>query len=207
MAFELPALPYDFNELEPTIDTQTMQIHYGKHHQGYTDKLNAAVEKGGLSGKSIEELLASLDSLPEEVKSGVRNNGGGYANHALFWQIMAPKGKGGSPSEKLNSAIESAFGGLDKLKEEFNSAAAGRFGSGWAWLVKDDSGKLSIGSTPNQDTPLMGKAIAGLDGTPILGLDVWEHAYYLKYQNKRPEYVSAWWDVVNWEKVSELFEK
>ncbi|QDU62794.1 Superoxide dismutase [Mn] [Planctomycetes bacterium Pan216] len=198
MAFEQAPLPYDYNALEPNIDARTMEIHYSKHHAGYVAKLNGALEKAPeLASKSIENLLGSLDSVPEGIRTAVRNNGGGHANHTLFWQIMGP-GKGGTPSGELGDAITSTFGGFDKFKEEFANAAATRFGSGWAWLIVD-GGKLAITSTPNQDTPLMeGK-------TPILGLDVWEHAYYLLYQNKRPDYIAAFWNVVNWDKVSELF--
>jgi Fe-Mn family superoxide dismutase len=198
MAFELPPLPYPNDALEPHIDARTMEIHHDKHHGGYTSKLNAAIEGTEWANKSIEEILVNLDNIPQDKRTAVRNNGGGYANHSLFWQIMSPNG-GGQPSGELANAINSAFGSYDSFKEQFSDAAAGRFGSGWAWLVVDNNGGLSITSTPNQDTPLMeGK-------TPILGLDVWEHAYYLKYQNKRPEYISAFWNVVNWDKVSELY--
>ena len=198
MAFELPPLPYPNDALEPHIDARTMEIHHDKHHGGYTSKLNAAIEGTELANKSIEEILVNLDNIPQDKRTAVRNNGGGYANHSLFWQIMSPNG-GGQPSGELANAINSAFGSYDSFKEQFSDAAAGRFGSGWAWLVVDNNGGLSITSTPNQDTPLMeGK-------TPILGLDVWEHAYYLKYQNKRPEYISAFWNVINWDKVSELY--
>ncbi|PJF39818.1 MAG: superoxide dismutase [Chloroflexi bacterium] len=198
MAFELPALPYAFDALEPHIDARTMEIHHDKHHAGYTNKLNAALEgHADLQGKSIEELLANLNSLPEDIRGAVRNNGGGFANHSLFWQIMSPNG-GGEPSGELADAINSAFGSFDAFKNEFSSKAGGQFGSGWGWLVVD-SGRLVVTSTPNQDTPLMeGK-------TPILGLDVWEHAYYLKYQNRRPDYIAAWWNVVNWDEVANRF--
>ncbi len=195
MAFTLPDLPYDKDALEPTIDATTMEIHHDKHHQGYTTKLNNAVEGTEMENMSIEEILAQgVDKL----STAVRNNGGGYANHNLFWEVMGPNG-GGSPSGDLSEAIERDFSSFDSFKEQFESAATGRFGSGWAWLVVN-AGKLEVMSTPNQDSPLM-------DGkTPILGLDVWEHAYYLKYQNKRPEYVSNFWNVVNWDKVAEYYE-
>ncbi|MBZ0294135.1 MAG: superoxide dismutase [Anaerolineae bacterium] len=198
MAFELPPLPYAFDALEPHIDARTMEIHHDKHHAGYTNNLNAALEgKADLQGKSIEELLANLDSVPEAIRTAVRNNGGGFANHSLFWQIMAPGG--GEPSTELAAAINESFGSLDAFKDKFASAAATRFGSGWAWLVANTDGSLEITSTPNQDTPLM-------DGkTPILGLDVWEHAYYLNYQNRRPDYIKAWWNVVNWAEVSKRY--
>ena len=199
MAFQLPALPYAFDALEPHIDARTMEIHHGKHHAAYTTNLNAALEGTEWASKSIEEILTHLDALPEAKRTAVRNNGGGFANHNLFWEIMGPNA-GGAPSGELAAAIDSAFGGFEKFKEEFSNAAKSRFGSGWAWLVVD-GGKLTVTSTPNQDTPLMeGK-------TPILGLDVWEHAYYLNYHNRRPDYVSAWWNVVNWSKVAELYAK
>ena len=199
MAFTLPPLPYDFAALEPHIDAKTMEIHHGKHHQAYVNNLNAAIEKAPeLQGKSIEDLLKNVNSAPEAV----RNNGGGHWNHSFFWQIMAPKA-GGEPSGALGDAIKASFGGFDKLKEQFAAAAAGRFGSGWAWLL-NDNGKLSITSTPNQDNPLMeGKA----PNAVLLGIDVWEHAYYLKYQNRRPDYVTAWWNVVNWPAVAKRFGK
>ena len=195
MAFNLPDLPYAKDALEPTIDATTMEIHHDKHHQGYTTKLNSAVEGTEMESMSIEEILSQgVDKL----STAVRNNGGGYANHNLFWEIMGPDG-GGSPSGELSEAIERDLGSFDSFKEQFENAATGRFGSGWAWLVVN-GGKLEVMSTPNQDSPLM-------DGkTPILGLDVWEHAYYLKYQNKRPEYVSNFWNVVNWDKVAEKYQ-
>jgi len=194
MAFELPPLPYDYNALEPHIDEMTMRIHHDKHHAGYTNKLNAAIEGTDLAGKSIEAILAKgANALPV----GVRNNGGGFANHSLFWKVMAPGG-GGQPSGSLANAINRDLGSFDAFKESFGNAAATRFGSGWAWLVLAN-GKLEVYSTANQDSPLMeGK-------TPLLGLDVWEHAYYLKYQNRRPEYIAAWWNVVNWSAVAEAF--
>ncbi|HWH53676.1 MAG TPA: superoxide dismutase [Gemmatimonadaceae bacterium] len=198
MSFTLPPLPYSNDALEPHIDARTMEIHHDKHHQAYVNNLNAAIEKAPeLANKSLDDLMRSINSVPEAVRTAVRNNGGGHWNHSMFWEIMGPK-KGGEPAGKLADAIKSAFGDFSKFKEQFASAAAGRFGSGWAWLIKD-GGKLSITSTPNQDNPLM-------DGkTPILGLDVWEHAYYLKYQNKRPDYVTAWWNVVNWDAVAKRF--
>jgi superoxide dismutase, Fe-Mn family len=196
MAFQLPPLPYPENSLEPHIDARTMSIHHDKHHAGYTNNLNNALEgHTDLAGKSIEELLANLNDLPESIRTAVRNNGGGYANHSLFWEIMSPNG-GGAPSGDLAAAINNAFGSFDGFKERFANAAATRFGSGWAWLYVNEEGSLAVGSTPNQDTPLM-------DGnTPILGLDVWEHAYYLNYQNRRGDYVSSWWNVVNWDAVA-----
>lgn len=199
MAHELPNLPYDHNALEPHVDTKTMEIHHGKHHQGYVTKLNGALEKyPELQNKSVEELLSDLGSIPEDIRGAVRNNGGGHANHSLFWPCMSPNG-GGEPTGALADAINSAFGSFDEFKQKFSDAAATRFGSGWAWLCVDGSGKLIVTSTPNQDNPIS-------DGLkPILGLDVWEHAYYLNYQNRRPDYVSAWWNVVNWDQVSENF--
>jgi Fe-Mn family superoxide dismutase len=199
MAFELPKLDYAYDALEPYIDARTMEIHHTKHHGGYTSKLNAAIEGSDLDGKSIEELLANVSSH----STAVRNNGGGYYNHNLFWKVMAPNA-GGKPEGELLAAIEKEFGSFDQFKETFNNAAATRFGSGWAWLVKQNNGKLVVGSTPNQDNPLMD--VSELKGTPILGLDVWEHAYYLKYQNKRPEYIDAFWNVVNWDEVARRFE-
>jgi Fe-Mn family superoxide dismutase len=198
MAFTLPALPYANDALEPHIDARTMEIHHTKHHQAYVNNLNAAIEKAPeLASKSLDDLMRGINSVPEAVRTAVRNNGGGHWNHSLFWQLMGP-GKGGEPTGKLADAIKSAFGDFNKFKEQFAAAGAGRFGSGWAWLV-NDGGKLSITSTPNQDNPLMeGK-------TAILGLDVWEHAYYLKYQNRRPDYITAWWSVVNWDAVGERY--
>lgn len=196
MAFTLPDLPYAHDALEPHIDARTMQIHHGKHHQGYTNKLNAALEgHANLAGKSIEELLGGIDSLPESIKGAVRNNGGGFANHSLFWTVMSPNG-GGTPGGDLGAAIDAAFGSFDAFKEKFSGAAGTRFGSGWAWLVVNKAGNLEVYSTANQDSPYM------KGDTPILGLDVWEHAYYLNYQNRRPDYVSAFWNVVNWDQVS-----
>lgn len=196
MSFELPALPYAYDALEPSIDARTMQIHHGKHHAAYTTNLNTALEgQDALANKSIVELLADLDSVPESIRTTVRNNGGGFANHCLFWAVMAPTG-GGEPEGELADAINATFGSFADFKAAFTKAAGTRFGSGWAWLYVDGNGNLVVDSTPNQDTPLM-------DGnTPILGLDVWEHAYYLNYQNRRPDYISAWWDVVNWDAVA-----
>jgi len=197
MAYELPDLPYDYAALEPHIDEQTMRLHHDKHHQTYVNNVNAALEGTEWADRPIEEVLANLDQIPEDKRNAVRNNGGGHANHTMFWEIMGPNG-GGAPTGDLAAAIDAAFGGLDGLKEKVNAAGAGRFGSGWAWVV-NDGGSLSITSTPNQDTPLM-------EGrTPILGIDVWEHAYYLKYQNRRPEYLAAWWNVVNWDEVARRF--
>nr|5X2J_A Chain A, manganese superoxide dismutase [Staphylococcus equorum] len=195
MAFELPNLPYGFRALEPHIDQQTMEIHHDKHHNTYVTKLNAAVEGTDLESKSIEEIVANLDSVPENIQTAVRNNGGGHLNHSLFWELLTPNSE---EKGTVVDKIKEQWGSLDAFKEEFANQAAARFGSGWAWLVVND-GKLEIVTTPNQDNPLTeGK-------TPILGLDVWEHAYYLKYQNKRPDYISAFWNVVNWEKVDELY--
>lgn len=197
MAFELPSLPYAEDALEPHIDARTMGIHHGKHHAAYTGNLNAAIEGTSLDGMSIEAILGDLSAVPENIRTAVRNNGGGYANHNLFWQIMGPNG-GGEPSGALADAINSAFGGFGDFQSAFSAAAATRFGSGWAWLVAD-GGAVSVTSTPNQDTPLME------GGTPILGLDVWEHAYYLNYQNRRPDYIAAFFNVINWDKVAELY--
>lgn len=196
--FKLPSLPYAEDALEPYIDAATMGLHYGKHHAGYTNKLNAAIQGTELVGRSIEDILADLDSVPEDIRPAVRNNGGGYANHNLYWQIMSPDG-GGEPSGELAAAIDRAFGGHAGFKEAFAAAAGGVFGSGWAWLVAD-AGALSIETSPNQDTPLMrGK-------TPILGIDVWEHAYYLGYQNRRADYIGAFFKVINWARVEELYQ-
>ncbi|MCA9138367.1 MAG: superoxide dismutase [Planctomycetales bacterium] len=203
MAYSLPALPYALDALEPHIDAKTMEIHHGKHHNAYVTNVNAAIEGTDLGSKSIEELISDLSSVPADKQGAVRNNGGGHANHSLFWTVMGP-GKGGSPSGDLAAAIDSTFGSLDAMKEQFNKAAATRFGSGWAWLYVD-GGTLKVGSTANQDSPLMGAAIAGISGTPILGLDVWEHAYYLHYQNRRPDYVSAFWNLVDWDAVADRY--
>ena len=197
MAFEVPPLPYDYGALEPHIDEQTMRLHHDKHHQAYVDKANAALEGTQWADASVEEVLANLDNLPEDKRTVLRNNAGGHYNHSLFWEIMGPDG-GGEPSGSLGAAIQSTFGGLDELKRQVNDAGVNRFGSGWAWLVHDGSG-LAVTSTPNQDSPVS-------DGqTPLLGCDVWEHAYYLKYQNKRPDYLQAWWNTVDWDKVAERF--
>lgn len=196
MAFSLPDLPYAFDALEPHIDAKTMEIHHGKHHAGYTSKLNAAIEGTDLEGKSIEDLLKS------PANTAIRNNGGGYYNHNLFWEIMSPQG-GGAPSGSLAASIDGAFGSYEGFKDSFAAAAASRFGSGWAWLIKKADGSLAITSTPNQDNPLMD--VAEEQGTPVLGLDVWEHAYYLHYQNRRPDYITAFFNVINWNKVAELY--
>ncbi len=199
MAYELPSLPYSYDALEPHIDARTMEIHHTKHHQAYIKNVNGALkEHADLAAKSVEDLVTGGSDVPEAIRGAVRNNGGGHANHSFFWQIMGP-GKGGSPSGELSSAIDGKFGSLDTFKEQFAKAGATRFGSGWAWLVVD-GGALAVMSTANQDSPLTeGK-------TPILGLDVWEHAYYLNYQNRRPDYIAAFWNVVNWDKVAELFQ-
>jgi superoxide dismutase, Fe-Mn family len=199
MAFQLPPLPYAFDALEPHIDAQTMEIHHDRHHQTYVNNLNAALEKApDWAGRSIEDILRNLSQVPEEIRTVVRNNGGGHANHSLFWEVMGPGG-GGQPTGAVGEAINSAFGGYDQFKEQLTKAAVGQFGSGWGWLVKDSGGKLSIVARPNQDSPLM-------DGlVPVLGVDVWEHAYYLKYQNKRPDYVGAWFNTINWEAVNKRF--
>lgn len=200
MAFELPKLPYAFDALEPYIDAQTMEIHHGKHHAAYVSNLNAAIEKHPeLNGKSLEDLVGNLNQVPEDIRTAVRNNGGGHFNHSLFWQIMGPN-KGGEPGGELAEAISSAFGSFTSFKDTFTNAAMTRFGSGWAWLGIQN-GRLAVISMPNQDVPMM----EGM--TPILGIDVWEHAYYLKYQNRRAEYVSAWWNVVNWDEVAQRFNK
>ena len=198
MPFEVPPLPYDYAALEPHIDEQTMRVHHDKHHQAYVDNANKALAGTEWADKPVEEVLQNLDSLPEEIRAAVRNNAGGHYNHTLFWEIMSPDG-GGAPSGDLAHAISSTFGGLEELKAQVNDAGVKRFGSGWTWLVVSGGG-LAITSTPNQDTPLS-------EGqTPVLGIDVWEHAYYLKYQNRRPDYLEAWWNVVNWEAVQEMFE-
>ena len=200
MAFELPPLPYDYDALEPHIDEQTMRIHHGKHHNGYTNKLNAALEgQPELHTRSAIELVADLDAIPGSIRTAVRNNGGGYVNHTLFWDVMTPGGAT-SPEGALAAAIDAAFGSVDDFKAKFESTAAGQFGSGWGWLCADGSGSLSVLSTPNQDSPLS----QGL--TPVLGVDVWEHAYYLHYQNRRPDYLSSFWNVVNWDKVAARYD-
>lgn len=198
--YTLPPLPYDFSALEPHIDTMTMQIHHGKHHQAYVTNLNNALkDHPNLQGLPIEKLIADLNAIPEAIRTAVRNNGGGHANHSLFWQIMKPGG-GGNPVGAVAAAIDAELGGFEKFKEAFNKAGATRFGSGWAWLILDKAGKLGVVSTANQDSPLME------GNTPLLGCDVWEHAYYLKYQNKRPDYIAAWWSTINWEEVDRRFK-
>jgi Fe-Mn family superoxide dismutase len=201
MAFELPPLPYDYSALEPHIDTQTMQIHHDKHHAAYVTNLNNALkDQTALTSHSVDSLVTNLSEVPESIRTAVRNNGGGHLNHTMFWQIMSPNG-GGQPGGELGNAINSTFGSFDAFKTAFNDAGVKRFGSGWAWLVLDKSGKLAITSTANQDNPLT-------DGLyPVLGNDVWEHAYYLKYQNRRPDYLAAWWNVVNWEEVARRYEQ
>jgi Fe-Mn family superoxide dismutase len=197
VAYEVPPLPYDYAALEPTIDEQTMKLHHDKHHQAYVDKANGALEGTDLADKPIEEVLQNLSSLPEDKQGVVRNNGGGHANHSLFWESMSPDG-GGEPSGELADAINEAFDSFDSFKEQFEANGVGQFGSGWTWLVLD-GGSLKLEKTPNQDSPVLNGQ------TPLLGNDVWEHAYYLKYQNKRPDYLKAWWDVVNWDKVAERY--
>lgn len=203
MAYQLPDLGYSFDALEPHFDAKTMEIHHDKHHNAYVTNVNVALEGTDLGSKSIEELVADLDAVPADKRGAVRNNGGGHANHSFFWKVIAPGGAK-EPSGDLAAAIAEAFGSLDAFKEQFAKAGATRFGSGWAWLVVKD-GKLAVCSTANQDTPLMGEAVAGCSGTPILGLDVWEHAYYLNYQNRRPDYITAFWNVVNWDVVHANF--
>jgi Fe-Mn family superoxide dismutase len=199
MAFTLPPLPYSYDALEPHIDEATMKLHHGKHHQAYVDKLNAAIAASEWESKSLDEIMVSLDKVPDKIKAAVRNNGGGHYNHSLFWQWMRPTG-GGEPTGKVAEAINAKFGSFAKFKEEFEAAGMSRFGSGWVWLIQD-GGELSIVTTPYQDCPVSeGKKV-------LLGNDLWEHAYYLKYQNRRPEYLAAWWNVVNWNKVTELFNQ
>lgn len=199
MTFQLPPLPYSSDALEPHIDQQTMEIHHGKHHAAYVNNLNKALEgHADLQSKSLDELLSNLNALPEAIRTAVRNNGGGHANHSMFWKLMSPNG-GGAPTGAVAAAINAAFGSFEDFKTKFNAAGAGRFGSGWAWLVVNGDGSVAITSTPNQDTPIMD------GGKPILGVDVWEHAYYLKYQNRRPDYLAAWWNVVNWDEVNRLY--
>ena len=200
MSFTPPSLPYDPAALEPHIDKQTMEIHHGKHHQAYVNNLNAALEKHpDLQSKSAEDLIKHLSAVPEDIRTAVRNNGGGHVNHTMFWQIMAPNA-GGAPTGAIADAINSSFGSFDSFKEQFAKAGVGRFGSGWAWVI-DSGGKLAIESTPNQDNPMM-------DGKkPVFGIDVWEHAYYLKYQNRRPDYITAWWNVVNWAEINKRLAK
>jgi len=198
MAFELPPLPYPFDALEPYIDAKTMEIHHDKHHATYVTKANDALAGTDWSDKNVEDVLKNIKNIPEDKRQAVINHGGGHANHTFFWQIMGPS-KGGEPTGDIAEALRGTFGSFDSFKEKFNAEAANRFGSGWAWLVVDTDKKLRVFSTPNQDSPLMQHM------TPLLGLDVWEHAYYLKYQNRRPEYITAWWNVVNWDKVNEIF--
>jgi len=198
MPYELPKLPYAANALEPHIDAKTMEIHHGKHHQAYiTNANNALKDQPALAALDVNALIADLSKVPEAIRGAIRNNAGGHSNHSFFWTIMGP-GKGGAPKGKLAAAIEAELGGFAKFKEDFAKAGATRFGSGWAWLVVN-GGKLSVGSTANQDSPLMGKAVAGIEGKPVVGLDVWEHAYYLNYQNRRPDYIAAFWNVVDWD--------
>ena len=200
MAFELPPLPYPKEALEPHIDATTMEIHHGRHHKAYVDNLNKAIAGTALESKSLEALIGDLASVPDNIRGPVRNNGGGHWNHSFFWRILGPKA-GGQPTGKLGDAIKSAFGSFADFQAKFEAAGLGRFGSGWAWLVSN-GGKLEIVSTANQDNPLMGKAVSGVEGKPILGVDVWEHAYYLKYQNKRADYLKAVWNVINWNEVA-----
>jgi superoxide dismutase, Fe-Mn family len=204
MAYELPALPYPKGALEPYIDALTMEIHHDKHHGGYVNNVNKAIAgKPDIEKKSVEQLIGSLDAVPAEIRTAVRNNGGGHANHTMFWKILGPKA-GGAPAGQLAEDIKAAFGGFDGFKEKFEAAGAARFGSGWVWLVIN-GGKLEIVSTANQDNPLMGKSVAGVEGKPVFGCDVWEHAYYLKYQNRRAEYLKAFWNVVNWAEVAKNY--
>jgi Fe-Mn family superoxide dismutase len=204
MAYELPPLPYPKDALEPYIDAQTMEIHHDKHHAAYVTNVNKAIAgKPDLEGKSVEDLIRNLDAVPADIRGPVRNNGGGHANHSMFWKILGPKA-GGAPSGKLGDDIKAAFGSFDTFKEKFEAAGIGRFGSGWAWLVVH-GGKLEIVSTANQDNPLMGKAVSGVEGKPVLGCDVWEHAYYLKYQNRRADYLKAFWNVVNWAEAAKYY--
>jgi len=205
MAHELPPLPYPHDALEPHIDKQTMEIHHGKHHAAYVTNLNKTIAgNAALESKSIEALIGDLGSVPENIRGPVRNNGGGHANHSMFWKLLAPKA-GGAPTGRLADDIKSAFGSFEAFKEKFEAAGVGRFGSGWAWLVVS-GGKLEIVSTANQDNPIMGKAVAGCEGKPVLGVDVWEHAYYLKYQNRRADYLKAFWNVVSWTDVAKYYE-
>jgi len=205
MAYELPPLPYPKDALEPHIDAMTMEIHHGKHHNAYVTNLNKAIAGNApLEAKSIEALISDLGAVPENIRGAVRNNGGGHANHSMFWLLLAPKA-GGAPTGKLADTIKSTFGSFEAFKEKFEAAGVGRFGSGWAWLVVNQA-KLEIVSTANQDNPLMGKGVAGCEGRPILGVDVWEHAYYLKYQNRRPDYLKAVWNVINWAQVAKHYD-
>ena len=206
MAYTLPALPYAYNALEPHFDARTMEIHHTKHHQAYINNANNLLKDlPPLANQSVTDLIANLSLVPEAIRGGVRNNAGGHANHSFFWEILGP-GKGGAPIGTLAEAINTSFGSFDKLKEEFTKAATTRFGSGWAWLYVNGEKKLAVGSTANQDSPLMGKAVAGIEGKPVLGLDVWEHAYYLHYQNRRPDYIAAFWSVVDWSVAERNFQ-
>jgi Fe-Mn family superoxide dismutase len=206
MAYELPKLAYAYNALEPHIDARTMEIHYTKHHQAYVNNVNALLkDQPALAALDVNVLIADLGKVPDAIRGGVRNNAGGHSNHTFFWTIMGP-GKGGAPKGDLASAITATLGGFDKFKEDFGKAAATRFGSGWAWLVVTPDKKLAVGSTANQDSPLMGKAVAGIEGKPVIGLDVWEHAYYLQYQNRRPDYVAAFWKVVDWDAAEKNYQ-
>ena len=205
MSHQLPNLSYSVDALEPHIDARTMEIHHGKHHQTYVNNLNAALESSAeLASKSVDELISDLSQVPEDIRGAVRNNGGGHSNHTFFWEVISPSG-GGIPTGALNDAITSAFGSFDAFKDAFTKAALTRFGSGWAWLIKSGD-SVQVTSTPNQDSPLM-EGVADVTGTPLIGLDVWEHAYYLNYQNRRPDYISAFWNVVDWGRANALFEK
>ncbi len=204
MAFELPPLPYAYDALEPTIDKETMTLHHDKHHQAYVTNLNNAVEGTNFANMSIDELVRNITMVPDDKRAAVRNNGGGHYNHSMFWQIMKPGG-GAAPTGEIAQAINDAFGSFDALKDAFNKAGAGRFGSGWAWVIVGSDGKLAVTSTPNQDNPLM-SGIVESPGYPVFGNDVWEHAYYLKYNNRRPDYLAAWWDVINWDEVNKRYK-
>jgi Fe-Mn family superoxide dismutase len=205
MAYELPKLPYSYSALEPHFDARTMEIHYTKHHQAYiTNANNLLKDHPALAALDVNALIGDLSAVPEAIRAGLRNNAGGHSNHSFFWTILGP-GKGGHPKGRLADAIAGTFGSFDKFKEEFAKAGATRFGSGWAWLVVTPDRKLAVGSTANQDSPLMGKAVAGIEGKPVIGLDVWEHAYYLHYQNRRPDYIGAWWNVVDWDAAEANF--
>jgi superoxide dismutase, Fe-Mn family len=204
MAFELPPLPYGYDALEPTIDKETMTLHHDKHHAAYVNNLNTAVEGTNFANMSIDELVRNINMVPDDKRMAVRNNGGGHYNHSMFWQIMKPGG-GGAPTGEIAQAINDAFGSFDALKDVFNKAGAGRFGSGWAWVIVGSDGKLAVTSTPNQDNPLM-SGIVETTGYPVFGNDVWEHAYYLKYNNRRPDYLAAWWDVINWDEVNKRYK-
>jgi len=206
MAYELPKLAYAYNALEPHIDARTMEIHYTKHHQAYINNVNGLLkDQPTLAALDVNALIADLSKVPDAIRGGVRNNAGGHSNHTFFWTIMGP-GKGGAPKGDLASAITATLGGFDKFKEDFGKAAATRFGSGWAWLVVTPDKKLAVGSAANQDSPLMGKAVAGIEGKPVIGLDVWEHAYYLQYQNRRPDYIAAFWKVVDWDAAEKNYQ-